>query len=157
LKGRLNIWLLLLVTVCGLSLWFGRDLVRNRTPEPTGEPEKIAAATDYSLEPRQVSIHLLVLNGTSETGLAREVSLMLGRAGCVTERVGNAPGLDVATSYLVNRRLSDTEAGDLARRLGGVPVLKEWDGRGGEDAVLVLGTDWANLTSALAKAKGTDG
>ena len=157
MKGRLNIWLLLLVTVCGLSLWFGRDLVRDRTPDTTGEPEKIAVVADYSLEPRQVSIHLVVLNGTSESGLAREVSLVLGRAGCVTERVGNAPGLDVEDSYLVNRRLSDADAGDLSRRLGGIPVLKEWDGRGGEDAVLVLGADWADLTSALAKVKPTDG
>ena len=149
MTGRLNIWLLLLLAVCVLSVWFGRDLVRR---DPAGPEATAARPEEIAGEPivRETPVHLVVLNGTDRTGLAREVSLLLGRAGCVAERVGNADGRRVAETILVNRRLTAGEAAALARRLGGLTVLTEWDARGSEDAVLVLGGDWARLTEALA-------
>ncbi|MCP4571962.1 MAG: LytR C-terminal domain-containing protein [bacterium] len=96
--------------------------------------------------------HLLVLNGAGRSGLAREISLLLGPAGCVAAGVDNAPGPARAASVLVNRRLPDVHADRLARRLGNLPVLREWDGRTAEDAVLVLGADWERVRTALAAA-----
>ena len=149
MSGRLNVWLLVLVAICGLSYWFGKDLVL-----PVGSTdEDTAAATrpavSYDLTEEESAVHLVVLNGTEEPGLAREVSLLLGRAGCVAESVGNAPHRRYAESFLVNRRLPDSRAKKLASLLGDVPVLREMDGRGSEDAVLVLGGDWSRLTSEL--------
>jgi hypothetical protein len=96
--------------------------------------------------------HVLVLNGAARSGLAREISLLLGPAGCVAAGVDNAPGPVRQTSVLVNRRLPDGAAARLAARLGGVPVLREWDARSAEDAVLVLGMDWPTVREALAGA-----
>ena len=157
MKGRLNTWLLLLVAICALSLWFGKDLVPKGTGSSREEPTPTGAETTFAMSAEETPIHLTVLNGTSELGLAREVSLLLGRVGCVAESVGNAPHRDFGRSLLVNRRLSDRHAGALARRLGGIRVIREWDGRVGEDAVLVLGADCQSLTGFLdgeGKAQG---
>lgn len=149
MSGRLNVWLLVLVMICGVSFWFGKDLVF-----PSGSSDRevtppAPVADKYELPDEETAIHLVVLNGTDQTGLARDVSLLLGRAGCVAENVGNASHLGYEESFLVNRRLSDGRAEDLASLLGGVRVLREMDGRGTEDAVLVVGQDWRRLTSAL--------
>lgn len=150
MRGRLNTWLLVLVAICALSWWFGKDLVRTgRGGSAVGAPATGAAPT-FGMSDEETPIHLVVLNGTSEFGLARGVGLLLGRVGCVAERVGNAPHRNFARTFLVNRRLSDRQAADLARRLGGIRVIREWDGRGGEDAILILGADCAHLTSFLA-------
>jgi len=149
MKDRLNTWLLVVVAICALSLWFGKDLVRTGKDSSREEPTSGGAETTFVMSEEEKPVHLVVLNGTSELGLAREVSLLLGRAGCVAESVGNAPHRDFARSLLVNRRLSDRHAGDLARRLGGIRVIREWDGRAGEDAVLVLGADFPRLTAVL--------
>ncbi len=146
MKGRLNTWLLVVVAVCALSLWFGKDLVRTGV----GGPPATGAEKDSPREIEETPIHLVVLNGTGASGLARDVSLLLGRTGCVTERIGNAPGSELAHSFLVNRRLTKRQASDLALRLGGIRVIREWDSREGEDAVLVLGADCAVLTSFLS-------
>lgn len=153
MSGRLNFWLLVLVAICGASYWFGKDLVL-----PSGTPDREApppapVADKYELPAEETAIHLVVLNGTDQTGLARDVSLLLGRAGCVAENVGNAPHRGYEESFIVNRRLSDGRAEDLASLLGGVRVLREMDGRSTEDAVLVVGRDWENLTSALETAR----
>jgi hypothetical protein len=63
----------------------------------------------------------------------------------------------MARSLLVNRRLSDRQADELARRLGGIRVIREWDGRVGEDAVLVLGADHELLKSSLVKLRTVRG
>jgi hypothetical protein len=94
-------------------------------------------------------VHLQVLNGTAQDGLAREFALLLGRAGCVTENVGNAPHTDYACSFLVNRQLPDARAEQLAAALGGVPVLREFDGRLAADAALILGRDADRLRRHL--------
>ena len=83
-------------------------------------------------------------------GLAREFSLLLVPAGCVTEAVANAPAGDWNCSLLVNRRLEPRRAAALAARLGGVPVVREWDSRTTEDAVLVLGQDWETMHRVLS-------
>jgi hypothetical protein len=147
----MNIWLLVLVALCAVSLWFGKDLVLP-SQGPAGDEQRSAAPEAYELPAGAEAVHLVVLNGTGKDGLARDVSLLLGRAGCVAERVGNAPQVKYAESFLVNRGLSDRRARDLAARLGGVKVLREWDDRCGEDAALVLGEDWARLTAALEKS-----
>jgi len=146
-------WLLVLVGVCAASLWFGKDLVTSRPPSPQPEADPV----DFSLAPDESAIHLIVLNGTPRAGLARDVSLQLGRAGCVAENVGNATHRSYAKSMLINRRLTDRQAADLARRLGGIMVIREWDERTSEDAVLVLGSDWNDLVTVLSKEKGPRG
>jgi hypothetical protein len=155
--GRLNFWLLILTGVCALSLWFGKDLMLKGgggSAEKGPLPEE---PVDFSLAAEEMSIHLMVLNGTAEPGLAHQISLLLGRAGCVAENVGNAPRRDFEHSLLVNRRLTDQRASDLARRLGGIRVIREWDSRAGEDAVLVLGADHDQLKTNLAAVRPTGG
>ena len=95
-------------------------------------------------------MHLRVLNGTGEAGLARDLSRDLAAAGLVIGGLGNADGEPVPATLLVNRRLDDAVARRLAARLGGLPVVREWDGRCSEDAVLVLGLDWSRVRGALA-------
>ena len=130
-----NAWLLLAVALCGLSLWAG---VRGggAPPGPDAAP----------LPP----LHVRVLNGTEDPGVARDVGRRLGAAGHVIEGVGNAPRLLPGRTLLVNRRLDDATARRLAAALGGVAVVREWDGRCSEDAVLVLGKDWTTVVAALA-------
>jgi len=149
MRSRLNTWLLALVAVFALSLWFGKDLIRAGKKGSAGGTSATGPTTIFAMSAEETPIHLVVLNGTNESGLAREISMLLGRAGCVTESVGNAPGRDFGRSILVNRRLSNSKAFDLARRLGGIRVIREWDRRGGEDAILVLGADCARLRSLL--------
>jgi hypothetical protein len=131
-KRGLNIWLLILTAVFVASWYFGRGGPNESDPAPVvAEPAREVPATpaDYSEDATEALIHLRVLNGTPNGGLARDFSLLLGRAGCVAESVDNAPHDRFDRSLLINRRLDDGQARDLARRLGGLPILKEWDGR----------------------------
>ncbi len=132
-----NLWLLAAAALCGVSLWAGLDGPGDEAPPPpTDEP----------------AIHLRVLNGTEKAGLARELGRDLGAAGLVVVGVGNAPAPSTAGTLLVNRRLDEAVARRLAARLGGVPVVREWDGRCSEDALLVLGADHARVRQALVAA-----
>jgi len=144
-RGSLNLWLLLVAVVCALSFWFGRERPTDRTE--TVEQRTMAAAGEV-MTPTE-PVHLLVLNGTDQPGLAREFGLLLGQAGCVAEQVGNAPHDRFAGSFLVNRQLSAERAEQLAATLGGVPILREFDGRSAADAVLVLGRDAPRLKKHL--------
>ena len=134
---RRNLWLGLAVGLCAVSLWAG---VRSRHADPPG-----AAPA-----PGSPAVHLRVLNGTDVPGLARDLGRSLGAAGLVIGGVGDAPRPVPAATLLVNRRLDAAAAERLAVRLGGVPVVREWDRRCSEDAVLVLGPDWARVRAALA-------
>jgi hypothetical protein len=140
-----NFLLALLVAVCAVSLWLARgdspSLREDALPEDHGAPSVQEAA----LPPA----HLRVLNSTGEAGLAAEAALLLPGLGCVVEGVGNAPGWGGSPSVLINRRLSDDRAAMLARKLGEISVIREWDGRTTEDAVLVLGADHARLLARL--------
>ena len=145
----MNTWLLLFVVIFAVSLWLGKDLVPQGNGSGGQDDIPSTPAVSYAMSKEDAPIHLCVLNGTDEAGLARKVSLLLGRAGCVAESVGNAPHRKFPHSLLVNRKLSDDRAADLARRLGGIRVIREWDSRGSEDAVLVLGGDYAALEADL--------
>ena len=131
-----NLWLLAAVALCAVSLWAG---VRGRGGGGTPAPPPVDPA-----------VHLRVLNGTGEAGLARDLSRDLAGAGLVVGGVGNTEGEPAVATVLVNRRLDDAVARRLAARLGDLPVVREWDGRCSEDAVLVLGGDWIRVRQALA-------
>ena len=156
MKGSLNLWLVVVAGVCALSFWFGRDFIG-----PTTVPEQAAPATgtvaplDTSNVPPVEAVHLVVLNGTPEAGLARDFGLLLGRAGCVVERVGNAQHDRFERTQLVNRSLTVERARALGDRLGGLPVLLEFDGRSAVDAVLVLGRDADQLRVRLRDHGGS--
>ena len=145
--SRLRIILLAaILLVCAASFWWAhRDEISNSisiptrtsvTPRPEG-----GAVAPVPLR----SVHLAVLNGTGESGLARRFSRRLSEIGCVVVSVGDAPHDTFAASLLINRRLTESEARQLAVRMGGVRLLVEWDGRCREDAVLVLGADHEHL------------
>lgn len=135
---RRNLWLALAVALCAVSLWAG---LRGRGA---------ASADPAAAPPPARPVLLRVLNGTAESGVARDLGLALGAAGLVIAGVGNAPEPAVPATLLVNRRLDEEAARRLAGRLGGIPVVREWDGRCSEDAVLLLGPDWRRVRDALA-------
>ena len=146
---RMNFWLLLVVVLCAISIWAGRSgwLVlpaADPTPETT-------TRTGREIEPPTALAHLLILNGTDRSHLARDVGFLVVGVGCVAERLGNAPPGPHPESLLINRRLEAGRADDLAHSLGGVPVLTEWDDRGTEDAVLLLGDDYRIVMDALER------
>ncbi len=148
MKGSFNLWLLVIVAVCALSFWFGKDLLLNA---PRSRPSDETKTSGGEMPPLEITepVHLLVLNGTEEGGLAREFGLLLGSSGCVVEKVGNAPHGQYAKSFLVNRNLPQARIDRLAAELGGMPVLREFDGRSAADAVLVLGRDHDRIRTKL--------
>lgn len=149
MSRTLNLLLILLVLVCGVSLWLaqGRPL-----PEfLSGIEKRPVPGVPADLESHVLSVHLRILNGTEEPGLAGEVALLVTRLGCVVEGIGNADHWSGTESVLINRRLPNAEANSLAIQLGGLPVLREWDGRTTEDAVLILGNDHQEISVALRK------
>ncbi|MDX2474124.1 MAG: LytR C-terminal domain-containing protein [Candidatus Krumholzibacteria bacterium] len=152
MKGSFNLWLLVIVVVCALSFWFGKDLVLNEPRSgPSDEVSDEVTTNDGRKPPLEITepVHLLVLNGTEEGGLAREFGLLLGSSGCVVEKVGNAPHSQYAQSFLVNRSLPQARIDRLAADLGGMPILREFDGRSAADAVLVLGRDHDRIRTKL--------
>ena len=154
MRGKLNIWLLILAIVFLASWYFGRgdyaDLFRG------GEStvlQEVVEEPDWTEDPADTPlVHLKVLNGTDVPGLARDFSLLLGRTGCVAESLGNAPHDRYERTILVNRRLKPARARALAREFGDVVLVQEWDDRAGEDAVLVLGADHPRVASRLETA-----
>ncbi len=149
MKRHLNIWLLVLVLVCGVSLWIGRGAPR---PWHAEAPNADVLALAEKPLGATLGIQVVVLNGTHVGGLARDMGMMLGRCGLVPVGFGNAPSQSYEHCFIVNRRLADQQLTGLMDLLGGLPVLKEFDGRGPEDVVLVLGADHDQLLAGL-KAK----
>jgi hypothetical protein len=143
-----NLLLLLVLAVCAASFWWAR---RGPTGAgaPTGRSPRAAAVQPVAAAP--LSAHVAVLNGTGESGLARRFSRRMADLGCVVVETADAPHDTFSRSLLVNRRLTDDEARRLAASLGGLPVLREWDPRRREDAVVVLGRDHARLQAAIAR------
>lgn len=141
-----NLLLGALVIACALSLWLarGRPLPGSRSEPAASAPEMLRASDDAPLEP----IHLRILNATGQPGLAGDLALLVPRLDCVVEGVGNAATWPGSPSLLINRRLPPDRADALAACLGGIPVLREWDGRASEDAVLVLGADFEQVRRA---------
>ncbi len=153
MRRPLNLWPLLAVLVCAASIWAGRgaDLSFLRSEETDSAIESSDAVPEYVEEAGTEPVHLSVLNGTERRGLARDVGLLVARAGCVAEHVGNAPDGTQAESILINRRLPRQRAEALSVRLGGLELLTEWDERCTEDAVLVLGRDHQRVLDALGR------
>jgi hypothetical protein len=144
-------WLVVLAVVCAFSWWLGHRYLSTPRGADAGR-RALVVATPWATTAQQKPVHLVVLNGTGIAGLAREVSLELAVAGCVIERVANAPHENYARTLLVNRSLARDRAQTLADLLGGVTLLREWDDRGTEDAVLVLGADHRDVRDALRRA-----
>ena len=94
-------------------------------------------------------IQLEIRNGSGVAGLAADLSLILGRAGATAALLANAPHDHFEHSLLINRRLDDAVASALAERLGGLPVLLEFDSAAEVDMVLVLGADHVRVRNAL--------
>ncbi len=147
MSRTLNLWLLVVAVVCGVSLLFGRGMIPGRSPAP-GPAGTVEPAPWPEVGGR--GLQILVLNGTRVPGLARDLGLVLGRAGLAPVGFGNAPPQDYASTFVVNRRLEEGVARRLADLLGGVPVILEYDGRSLEDALIVLGADHAEVKLALA-------
>ncbi len=149
----LRLILLLVVLACAISVgvW-----VTHGGSRPDGLPARLGmpAATESFPDLANADapggiVHLVILNGTTAANLAGDFSLLVGRAGCVADRIDNAPHAGYTKSLLVNRRLVDERAIALAGRLGGPILLREHDSRATEDAVLVLGADHSRLREAL--------
>ncbi len=143
----LNFWLFMMVVVCGISLVFASGV----TLPKMGELPKasVPEVQNWQTDPQEQPVHLMILNGTEHNGLARQFSLLTSGHGCVVETIGNAPGI-WSKSLLVNRHLDHDAAKDLARMMGQLPMIKQWDERQTEDAVLILGEDFAKVKAALA-------
>ena len=144
----LNFWLFLVVIICGVSLVVASGV---SLPKLGGQAEEVpVAGTNWETDPDEQPVHLRVLNGTTQGGLARQFSLLVSGSNCVVEGIGNAPG-NWPESILVNRRLDGQVVRELAQRMGSVPVIRQWDERHTEDAVLILGEDFEKLKTALAQ------
>jgi len=172
MKRPRNIFLMIAVVFCGVSLFVGTGGLSNFAGIniagllPWNSNSNVSATATGRTSINQSSnslnldtlapIHLVVLNGTGRTGLAREISLGVALHGCVVERVGNAPHDRYKQCFLVNRRLKNIVAADLAVRLGGLPVISEADGRTTEDAVLVLGANYEQLLQHLTHVQATN-
>jgi len=144
----LNFWLFLMVVVCGISLLLASGV---SLPDIDGAIEvPVPVVQNWETKPDQQPVHLRILNGTNRSGLARQFSLLVSGKGCVVEAIGNAPG-NWPESLLVNRRLDIPAAKTLARQLGAVDVIKQWDERLTEDAVLILGEDFETVKAALMR------
>jgi len=148
--GVFRFILLLLVLVCigSVGVWVvhGDGALSGVIEAPEA---RRAAPTEAAGEAPSDVVHLLGLNGTAVKNLAGDFSLLVGRAGCVANRIDNAPHDHYARSLLINRRLDDDRAEALAARLGGPRVIREHDGGAVEDAVLVLGADHDRLREVL--------
>lgn len=148
--------LLALLLVCAASLWYGLSADGDRGEQSA---DRTAAARNYragSDDPVEARVLLAVLNGSGVPRLAADVAMVVGRAGCLAGRVDNAPHDRFRRSLLINRRLPDGWAAELAVALGGVPAVREADPRAGEDAVLLLGADYAVVCRALGLDPAAD-
>ncbi|MFO7653160.1 MAG: LytR C-terminal domain-containing protein [Candidatus Krumholzibacteriia bacterium] len=164
MTGR-NAWLLAAVVLAAVSIWCGRKgLDRGAADAAAPVPAALSGvpatwregtapgAVDPAADAEEdaLPIHLLVVNGTPEDGLAARTGAALTALGCVVDGVGDAPHPRYRRTLLINRRLPQRRAERLAARLGGVPLLCEWDARTDEDAVLVLGADHERVPGLAA-------
>jgi len=150
------ILLFIIVLVCGLSLWYGMaDEPKFNLPDFQFNKTQTTVQNDTELEDKP--IHVAILNGTSITGLASDVSLAIEHYGCVVDAIENAPHSNFRESILINRRLDSEVAQKLADRLGGVRLIHEFDRRTVEDVVLVLGADYKLVTDSIDIVSGRTG
>ena len=135
--------LILLVAVALMSIGFRVTHLGDRG---TSSPKSDNGASQTDLVP---SIRLDILNGTAVDGLAGKIATAVGRVGAIAGDLGNADRDNQAQSLLINRRLSPEVANELARSLGGMNVIFEFDSRSTADAVLILGADHHEIQGAL--------
>jgi hypothetical protein len=135
--------LILLVAVALMSIGFRVTHLGDRG---TSSPKPDNGAPQTDLVP---SIRLDILNGTAVDGLAGKIATAVGRVGAIAGDLGNADRDNQVQSLLINRRLSPEVANELARSLGGMNVIFEFDVRSTADAVLILGADHQEIQGAL--------
>ena len=81
MPGRLNTWLLLLVGVCALSVWFGKELVQKIPAVSDGADPVATQVPEYDLPEDETPAHLVVLNGSTRPGLARKIGDLAAEVG----------------------------------------------------------------------------
>jgi len=90
-------------------------------------------------------IRVQVLNGSGEGGIGRRVASALREGGFHVVEVGNADRFDYFTTLVVARREDDGPAREVARFLGGPPVIRQvWD-QDLADVTVLLGGDRSQL------------
>ncbi len=148
--GALRLMLLLVVLACiaSVGVWAVHGDGDRLGSVVESAPRRAAPDKASDAIPDDV-IHVAVLNGTKVKNLAGDFSLLLDRVGCVADRIDNAPHDRYARSLLINRRLDDDRAAALAARLGGPPLIREYDTDAVEDVVLVIGADHVQLREIL--------
>ncbi|MBT3317314.1 LytR C-terminal domain-containing protein [bacterium] len=150
------ILLFIFVLICGLSVWYGMtDDPKLSLPDLQFSKDQAIVENDVVFEDKP--IHVAILNGTSITGLASDVSLAIEHYGCVVDAIENAPHSNFKESILINRRLDSEAARQLANQLGGIRLIHEFDGRTVEDVVLVLGADYKLVTDSIDIISGRTG
>jgi hypothetical protein len=92
-------------------------------------------------EPFQIE----VLNGTGESGVAREVTMKLRRMGIDVLIEGNAQRFDYRETILVDRKGNPDLMKRLSRRLGVSRVITQIQERPRVDATLIVGWDRERL------------
>ena len=91
------------------------------------------------------SFQVEVLNGTGESGVAREVTLKLRKMGIDVLIEGNADRFDYKESVLIDRKGNPELMKRLARRLGVRTVVAQVQERPRVDVTLVVGWDKERL------------
>jgi hypothetical protein len=148
--------LFVIVLICSVSIWYGISGECDIELPDWKFASQEKPVTDES-EIMNKQIHIAILNGTSVSALASDVSLAIEYIGCVVDAIENAPHSNYKESILINRRLDSDLASELASMLGGIPVICEYDGRTVEDVVLVLGADYQKVTDSIDIISGKTG
>jgi len=147
--------LLLSAVTVGLAFVLAGPLTRavlDRGAPGLAERRETVDASSPDRPDVEADVHLKVLNGVGVTNLASDISLLLHKVGCVAQTIGNAETGPYPASLLVNRRLPPARAEALAADLGEILLIAELDEATEEDAVLVLGDDYARVLDRLSGA-----
>jgi hypothetical protein len=94
-------------------------------------------------EPRTIRVQ--VLNGSGERSVASKLASYLREGGFPVVDVRNADRSDYFASIVVARRADVAAAAEVARYLGGLPVIRQAWGSNLADVTVVLGRDRSRL------------
>jgi hypothetical protein len=86
-----------------------------------------------------------VLNGCGVNGLAEDVGWLLSENGCDIMFIGNADDFQYDESVVVDRSGDRSKAIEVARVLGGKPVVCQVSGSCFVDVTVVVGNDLAEI------------
>ena len=95
--------------------------------------------------PNEAVIVVEVRNGCGASGLGDRVAAYLKDRGFDVMFVGNADDFDFGETIVVDRSGEWTKAREVARALGGVPVVQQISGGTFVDATVVLGQDFESF------------